>query len=133
MLNLPTNTGLSSSSAGFMPPLSYQGDKNARQPMGDTTLLYFLYIEATYPSPVKESQSGYIAFLEHSMPAINKSCSSFPSPWRFSSYKNTTLGNNTGFLQDFLPCPPILILSIASDAIFSYFPVPSPVVTVIKG
>ena len=50
-MNLPTKTGVSFSSAGFIPPLSNQGDKNALHPIGDTTLPYFWYIEATYPSP----------------------------------------------------------------------------------
>ena len=38
MLNLPTNTGLSSSSAGSMPPRSNHGDKNALHPIGLITL-----------------------------------------------------------------------------------------------
>ena len=77
---IPTYTGLSLSSAGFMPPFSYHGDKKARHPIGDTTLLYFLYIPATYPSPVRDSQSGYIVLAEHSTPALNTSSSSLPGP-----------------------------------------------------
>ena len=42
MLNLPTKIGSSLSSAGFIPPLSNQGDKNALHPIGEITFLYFL-------------------------------------------------------------------------------------------
>ena len=34
MLKRPTNTGSSPSNAGCIPPCSYQGDRNALQPMG---------------------------------------------------------------------------------------------------
>ena len=44
ILKRPTNTGSSLSSAGCMPPRSYQGLKKARQPMGLMTFLYLLYM-----------------------------------------------------------------------------------------
>ena len=68
-LNLPTKIGLSCSCAGSIPPRSYQGLKKARHPIGLTTLPYFLYISGTYPSPVNDSQSGYIVFAEHFIPS----------------------------------------------------------------
>lgn len=37
----------SPSNAGCIPPCSYQGDRNALQPMGEMILPYFLYILAT--------------------------------------------------------------------------------------
>ena len=47
ILNLPINTGLSSASAGSIPPLSYQGLKKALHPIGLIILPYFLYISGT--------------------------------------------------------------------------------------
>ena len=44
MLKRPVNTGSSLSSAGYIPPLSYHGLKNARHPIGLITFLYCLYM-----------------------------------------------------------------------------------------
>ena len=133
MLNLPTNTGLSDSSAGCIPPFSYQGDKNALHPIGETTLPYFLYMEATYPSPVSDNQSGYIVLELHSIPASKTSSLIHPSPCRFSSYKNTNLGNNTGFLFPSLPCPFAWTSRNVMDAIFPNSSVARPNVIVMNG
>lgn len=61
-LNLPTNTGLSLLSFGFIPPLTYQGDNEALQPIKLTTLPYFLYIDGIYPSPVRDKKSKPLVY-----------------------------------------------------------------------
>ena len=55
-----------------------RGKEKARHPMGLMIFPYFLYMLAIYPSPLNDSQSGYIVFEEHSIPASRRSSSSFP-------------------------------------------------------
>ena len=133
MLNLPTNTGTSLSSAGYIPPLSYQGLKNARHPIGLITFPYCLYILEIYPFPDMDSQSGYIVLAEQSTPASNTSSLILPFPWIFSSYRNTIFGKSTGFLRPALPCPPLCTSRREILAIFSNCFIPSPRVTVTNG
>ena len=74
ILNRPTNTGLSSSSAGCMPPRSYQGDRNALHPMGLMTLTVFLIHTLPHSPRLSGSASPDTWFLqEHSIPASKTS------------------------------------------------------------
>ena len=46
--------------------------------------------------------------------------------FKFSSYKKVSLGNNTGRLNPFLPCPFIRTSNAVSEAIVSHLEVPIP-------
>ncbi len=125
--------GLVFSSAGCMPPLSYHGDRNARQPIGEMIFPYFFVHAGNIAFSCKGKPVRYMVLLEQSMPASNTSSNSPPGPCSFHHKEIRSSGTVPVFLWHAFPCPPFRTFNMVMVAIFAKRLVPVPAVIVING